>query len=57
VGALGEGFNWPMLMRSRGPHHAHTNAQDDLYRRLRPTLVAKGCHIEGLLTRRRLLDG
>jgi fatty acid desaturase len=29
VGALGEGFNWPMLMRTHVLHHAHTNTEDD----------------------------
>jgi fatty acid desaturase len=29
VGALGEGFNWPMLMRTHVLHHAYTNTDDD----------------------------
>ncbi|HEY1709851.1 MAG TPA: fatty acid desaturase [Rhizomicrobium sp.] len=29
IGALGEGFNWPLLMRTHMLHHSHTNGEDD----------------------------
>ena len=36
VGALGLGFNWPMMMRGHALHHAHTNSHDD------PDIEVKG---------------
>lgn len=36
MGALGLGYNWPVLMRTHVLHHAHTNTEDD------PDIVAKG---------------
>ena len=36
IGALGLGYNWPVLMRTHALHHAHTNTDDD------PDIVVKG---------------
>jgi beta-carotene hydroxylase len=43
VGALGLGFNWPMMMRTHALHHAHTNTDDD------PDIVVKGAFGQLLL--------
>ena len=36
IGALGLGFNWPMMMRNHALHHAHTNTDED------PDIVVRG---------------
>lgn len=36
IGALGLGFNWPMMLRGHALHHAHTNGDDD------PDIFVKG---------------
>jgi fatty acid desaturase len=43
IGALGEGFNWPILMRSHMLHHSHTNGDDD------PDIWVKGGFAELIL--------
>ena len=36
LGALGLGYNWPMMMRGHVQHHAHTNTDED------PDIAVKG---------------
>jgi fatty acid desaturase len=43
IGALGEAFNWPILMRSHMLHHSHTNSADD------PDIWVKGGFAELIL--------
>jgi fatty acid desaturase len=43
IGAAGEAFNWPILMRSHMLHHSHTNGADD------PDIWVKGGFAELIL--------